>query len=47
MSAPLIALFTLAYIGVAIDQLLKGHEWMAPVWLGYSIATVGMIGALK
>lgn len=47
MSVPLIALVTIAYFGVSLDQLWKGNEWMALVWLGYAIANVGMMGALK
>lgn len=47
MSAALIALVTLAYLGVAVDQLLKGNQPMALVWLGYAIANVGFIWALK
>ena len=47
MSAPLIALVSLAYIGVAIDQALKGNGPMALVWAGYVIANIGFIWALK
>ena len=47
MSAPLIALVTLAYLGVAVDQIVKGQPWMGLVWIGYAIANVGFIGALR
>lgn len=47
MSGWLIAAVTLAYIGVAFDQFQKGNLPMALVWVGYAIANIGMIWALK
>lgn len=47
MSAPLIALVTLAYLGVACDQIIKGNFPMGLVWIGYAIANVGFIWELK
>lgn len=47
MSAPLIALVTLCYIGVAADQFMRGHYSMCLIWAGYSIANVGFYLDLK
>lgn len=48
MSTWLVSAVTVAYLGVALDQFLKGAPWVALIWTGYAIANVGMIaGALK
>ena len=47
MSWPLIALCTLIYVGVAIDQFRRGNAPMAIVYGGYAVANIGMIWALK
>lgn len=42
-SAILIALVGLAYFAVAIDQFCIQHNfWAGLVWLGYSIAQIGL-----
>jgi hypothetical protein len=43
MSAGLVTMVTLAYLGVAADQISKGNFPMGLVWLGYAIANVGFI----
>lgn len=48
MSAPLLALVTLAYFGIAVDQIIKGSPPNALIWIGYVIANVGFLwGMLK
>lgn len=48
MSSWLVSAVTLAYVGVAVDQALKGQPWVGVIWGGYAIANIGMImGALK
>ena len=43
MSAGLVTCVTLAYLGVAFDQVCKGRLDLALVWTGYAIANIGMI----
>ncbi len=43
MSAPLIALVTLLYLGVAGDQISKSDYPTSLIWIGYAIANVGFI----
>jgi hypothetical protein len=47
MSAGLLSVVTLMYLGVALDQITKGQPWMAVVWFGYALANLGFIGAMK
>lgn len=47
MSAGLISVVTLCYLGVAFDQLRLGNFGMALVWSGYAIANVGLIWSMK
>lgn len=42
MSAGLIALCGVLYLGVFIDQLLRGNLAMAAVYFGYAFANVGL-----
>jgi len=43
MSTPLIVISTLIYLGVAVDQLLKGHTGPAIMFLGYTIGNCGIL----
>lgn len=43
MSTPLIIISTLIYVGVAIDQLLKGSVGPAVMFLGYTIGNLGIL----
>jgi hypothetical protein len=43
MSAPLIALVTLIYLGVAWGYLGENRPGMAFTFVGYSIANIGLI----
>lgn len=47
MSAPLIALVTLIYASVCIDQYIKGSGPWALVYFGYAVANVGTILLLR
>lgn len=47
MSAGLISIVTLMYLGVAADQISKGQIWAGLIWIGYALANVGMIGTMK
>jgi len=42
MSAPLIAFVGIVYLGVAIEQAIKGNWWMALVFAAYSLSNVGL-----
>jgi len=42
MSAWLIAVTGLIYLGVAIDQLYKGNVPMSMCYIGYAFANIGM-----
>jgi hypothetical protein len=43
MSAPLIGIVTLIYLGVAISEWTSGRRGMAIVFVGYSVANIGLI----
>ena len=43
MSTTLMALVTLAYIGVAVSLYLEGRHGMSLAFVGYSVANVGFI----
>lgn len=43
MSAGLIALVTLIYLGVAVSEWIGGRRAMAFVWFGYALANIGLI----
>ena len=45
MSAPLIAIVTVIYCGVAVSEFRAGHAGMCIVFLGYAFANVGLIMA--
>jgi hypothetical protein len=47
MSGGLLAIVTLMYLGVALDQITKGQPWVAIIWVGYAIANLGFIGSMK
>ena len=47
MSAWLIGLTGLIYLGVAVDQYVKGAGAMAVVYFGYALANVGMYALAK
>lgn len=47
MSTPLIAITGLIYLGVAVDQWLKGSPGMALTFAAYALANVGLIIAAK
>jgi hypothetical protein len=46
MSAPLIALVGLIYLGVVVTEALRGNAGWAVAYFGYAIANVGWIMAL-
>lgn len=43
MSAPLIAVVTILYLGVAISLYLEGRTGMSLCFLGYCLANIGII----
>lgn len=47
MSTTLIIAVTLAYVGVAVSELLKGNYPMATVFAGYSVANLGFIAGVR
>lgn len=47
MSAWLIAIIGVVYLGVAIDLLLKGNIGMGIAFIGYSLGNVGLYLATK
>lgn len=47
MSHWLIVFVTLAYVGVCVDQVLKGNLSAALIWGGYSLANVGLWFTMK
>lgn len=47
MSTTLVALIGLVYLGVAIDQLLKGAVGPAIMFLGYAIGNAGLLMVVK
>lgn len=47
MSTTLVALIGLVYLGVAIDQLLKGAVGPAIMFLGYAIGNAGILMVVK
>ena len=47
MSAPLLGLVTMIYLLVSIDLLMKGNPGMSLCFLGYTIANVGLMWALR
>ena len=46
MSGPLVVVVGLIYLGVAIDQFIKGNMPMALVFTGYAFSNVGFWFAL-
>lgn len=42
MSASLIAFVGVIYLGIAVDEGIKGHWPMALVFVGYALANVGL-----
>ncbi len=47
MSAGLLVLTGAIYLGVAVDQYLKGANGMVVVYLGYVIANAGFAWSLR
>lgn len=47
MSTWLLALTGLIYVGVAVDQYVKGAYGLAVVYAGYAIANAGFMFAVK
>jgi len=47
MSAPLIGVVTAIYFLVCIDLWIKGQSGMALCFLGYSIANIGLLWAMR
>jgi hypothetical protein len=47
MSSWLIATIGVVYLFVAADLFLQGKGWLALMFLGYSVAQVGVWGAAK
>lgn len=47
MSSWLIAAIGIVYLFVAADLMMQGKSWLALMFLGYSIAQVGVWGAAK
>jgi hypothetical protein len=45
MSAALIALVTVIYVGVAVSEFRAGHVGMGLTFIGYAFANVGLIVA--
>jgi hypothetical protein len=43
MSTPLIIISTLIYLGVAVDQYMKGAVGPAVMFLGYTIGNYGIL----
>jgi hypothetical protein len=43
MSTPLIIISTLIYLGVAIDQFMKGSTGPAIMFVGYTIGNLGIL----
>lgn len=43
MSTALLSAVTLAYVGIALSECVKGNYSMALVFTGYSLANVGLI----
>jgi len=43
MSTPLIIISTLIYLGVALDQFIKGNTGPAIMFLGYTIGNCGIL----
>lgn len=47
MAAPLIAVFGVGYLVVAIDLLIKGQTGLGVAFIGYSLGNVGLYIAAK
>ena len=47
MSAPLIGVVTLIYFVVCIDLWIRGNPGMSLCFLGYTIANIGILMAMK
>lgn len=47
MSTPLIVVSTLIYLGVAIDQLMKGSVGTGVLFVGYTIANIGILMVVR
>ena len=43
MSAPLVALVSLIYVGVALSEWHAGRPGLGAMWAGYSLANIGFI----
>jgi hypothetical protein len=43
MSGWLIGVVGIIYLGVAIDQFIKGNTGMGIVWFGYALANAGFV----
>lgn len=43
MSATLVGIVTVIYIGVAVSELRNNNGGMAVVYFGYSVANLGLI----
>jgi hypothetical protein len=47
MSTPLIIISTLIYLGVALDQFMKGQTGPAVMFLGYTIGNCGILLSVR
>ena len=47
MSAPLLGLVTVIYLAVSADLMAKGNPGMSLCFLGYAVANVGLLWALR
>jgi len=47
MSTPLVIIVTLIYLGVALDQFIKGSYSVGTMFSGYALANLGILGVVK
>ena len=47
MSTPLIIISTLIYLGVALDQFIKGNIGPAVMFLGYTVGNCGILLSVR
>jgi hypothetical protein len=47
MSAPLVALVMIIYLGVALSEYRHGNTGMAVVFFGYAVSNIGFILTFK
>lgn len=47
MAAPLIAIFGVGYLVIAIDLLVKGQTGLGIAFIGYAVGNVGLYIAAK